>query len=241
MNRRARQTASIKRRARDGEPTMTQPVDSYTPLPCPHSPRLLSPFSIDHHGDYPLLDQILLDGPPLQQPWYNNSSPYTCQAAHRKALDQEAREQLAATAMAKLPYATASANDNTNDEENDTCAHEDDGGTLADSPSPGDRGTSSSQVRQRATPRHAAAQGSAAGAGDISRHPVWHPRRAGRLPDIAEEGVDEQAGVDVLAPEVEEGDTVIVEPRYLCSWDSYSPHDHSEGNALFNEADQTMD
>ena len=29
------------------EPTMTQPVDSYTPLPRPHSPRLFSPFSID--------------------------------------------------------------------------------------------------------------------------------------------------------------------------------------------------
>ena len=72
------------------EPTMTQPVDSYTPLPRPHSPRLFSPFSIDQHGDYPLLDQILLDGPPLQQPWYDDSSPYTCQAARRKAFDQEA-------------------------------------------------------------------------------------------------------------------------------------------------------
>ena len=147
--------------------------------------------------------------------------------------------------MAELPYATAtSANDNTDDnddEENDTCPQQDHGGALADSPSPGGRGASSSQVRQRATPRHAAPQGGATGAGDVPRHPVWHPRRAGRLPDIAEEGVDEQAGVAATAPEVERRDTVTVEPRYLCSWDTYSPHDHSEGDALFDEADQTMD
>ena len=131
---------------------MTQPVDSTTPLPYSHSPRLFSPFSIDRHGDYPLLDQILLDGLTLQQPWYDDSSPYTCQAARCKAIDQEAREQLAAAAMAELPYATAtSANDNTNDnndEENDTCTHQDDGGALADSPSPGDCGTSGPQMRQ---------------------------------------------------------------------------------------------
>ena len=198
----------------------------------------------------PLLDQILLDGPPLQQPWYDDSSPYTCQVAHREAarreaIDQEAREQLAAAALAKLPYATAtSANDNTDDndnEENDTCAHEDDCGALADSPSPGDRGASGLQVRQRAAPRHDSAQGGAPSAGDVPRHPVWHPRRTRRLPNIAEEGVDEQARVDTQTPEVEEGDTVIVEPHYLCSWDSYSPHDHSEGDALFDEVDQTMD
>ena len=53
--------------------------------------------------------------------------------------------------------------------------------------------------------------------------------------------MDEQAGVAAATSEMEEGDMVIVEPRYLCSWDSYSPHDHSEGNALFDEADQTMD
>ena len=53
--------------------------------------------------------------------------------------------------------------------------------------------------------------------------------------------MDEQAGVDAVTPEVKEGDTVIIEPCYLCSWDSYSPHDHSEGDALFDEADQTMD
>ena len=131
---------------------MTQLVNSNTPLPHPHSPCLLSPFSIDQYGDYPLLDQILLNGPPLQQPWYNNSSPYTCQAAHREAFDQEAREQLAAAAMAELPYATAtSANDNTDDnddEENDTCAHKDDRGALADSPPPSDCGASSMQVHQ---------------------------------------------------------------------------------------------
>ena len=147
--------------------------------------------------------------------------------------------------MAELPYATAtSANDDTddnNEEENDTCAYQDDGGALADSPSPGDCGTSSSQVRQQATPRHAAAQGGTAGAGDVPRHPIWHPRRAGRLPDIAEEGMDEQARMAVTTSEVEEGDTVIVEPHYLCSWDSYSPHNHSEGDALFDKADQTMD
>ena len=44
-----------------------------------------------------------------------------------------------------------------------------------------------------------------------------------------------------MPPEVEGRDSVIVEPRYLCSWDTYSPHDHSEGDALFDEADQTMD
>ena len=103
-----------------------------------------------------LLNQILCDGPPLQQPWYNDSSPYTCQAARREAFDQEAREQLAAAAMAELPYATAtSANDNTDDnddEENDTCPYEDDGGALADSPSAGGHGSGGSQVRQRAAP-----------------------------------------------------------------------------------------
>ena len=223
---------------------MTQPVDSTTPLSHPHSPRLLSPFSIDHHGDYPLLNQILLDGPMLQQPWYDDSSPYTCQVAHHEAVNQEAREQLAVAAMAELPYATAtSANDNidNDDEENDTCAHQDDCGALANLPSPGDCGASSAQVRQRATPQHAAAQGGAASAGDVPRHPVWHPCRTRCLPDIAEEGVDEQAGMAAMPSEVEEGDTVIVEPRYLCSWDSYSPHDHSEGDALFDEVDQTMD
>ena len=55
----------LKDRGETEEPTMTQLVDSNTPLPHPHSPRLLSPFSIDRHGNYPLLDQILLDGPPL--------------------------------------------------------------------------------------------------------------------------------------------------------------------------------
>ena len=147
--------------------------------------------------------------------------------------------------MAELPYATASpANDDTDDndnEENDTRADQDDSGALADSPSPGGGGASSSQVRQRAAPRHAAPQGGAAGPGDIPRHPVWHPRWAGRLPDIAEEGVDEQARMAATTSEVEGRNTVTVEPRYLCSWDSYSPHDHSEGDALFDEADQTMD
>jgi hypothetical protein len=72
------------------ELTMTQPVNSFTPPPHSYSPRLFSPFSIDHHGDYPLLDQILLNGLPLQQPWYNNSLPYTCQAARHEAINQEA-------------------------------------------------------------------------------------------------------------------------------------------------------
>ena len=62
-----------------------------------------------------------------------------------------------------------------------------------------------------------------------------------RSPDIAEEGVDEQARMETQTPEVEGGDSVIVEPRYLCSWDSYSSYDHSEGDALFDEVDQTMD
>ena len=140
---------------------MTQPVNSSTPLPHSHSPRLFSPFSIDHHGNYVLLDQILLDGPTLQQPWYNDSLPYTCQAARHEAVDQEAREQLTAAAMAKLPYATTtSANDNINDEENDTCTHQDDHGTLANLPSSSSGHASHSQVCQQATPQHAAPQGS---------------------------------------------------------------------------------
>ena len=53
--------------------------------------------------------------------------------------------------------------------------------------------------------------------------------------------MDEQAGVAATAPEVEGRDTVTIEPHYLCSWDTYSPHDHSEGDALFDEVDQTMD
>ena len=53
--------------------------------------------------------------------------------------------------------------------------------------------------------------------------------------------MDEQARVAETPPEVEGRDPVIIEPRYLCSWDSYSPHDHSEGDALFDEVDQTMD
>jgi hypothetical protein len=80
----------LKSREEVEEPTMTQPVNSTTPLPHPHSPHLLSPFSIDCHGDYLLLDQILLDGPTLQQPWYDDSSPYTCQAAHHEVVAQEA-------------------------------------------------------------------------------------------------------------------------------------------------------
>ena len=221
---------------------MTQLVNSSTPLPHPHSPRLLSPFSIDHHGNHPLLDQILLDGLTLQQPWYDDSSPYTCQAACCKAVNQKAQEQLAAAAMAKLPYATAtSANDDINDEENDTCAHQDDHGALADSPSPSGGCASSSQVHQRATPQHATPQGGAVGAGDIPHHPIWHPHRTRLLPDIAEEGMDKQTRVAATPPEVEGRDLVIVEPCYLCSWDSYSPHNHSEGDALFNKVDQTMD
>ena len=224
------------------EPTMTQLVDSTTPLPQPHSPRLLSPFSIDCHGDYPLLNQILLNGLTLQQPWYDDSSPYTCQAARREAVDQEVREQLAAAAMAKLPYATTtSTNDNIDNEENDTCTHQDDPGALADLPSSGGGRASSSQVCQRAAPQHATPQGGTTGAGDVPHHPVWHPCRTRHLPDIAEESVDEQTRVAATPPEVEGRDSVIIEPRYLCSWDSYSPHDHSKGDALFDEADQTMD
>ena len=94
-----------------------------------------------------LLDQILCDGPLLQQPWYNDSLPYTCQVACNKAIDQKVREQLTAAAMAKLPYATAtSANNDNNDEENDTCAHQDDHSTLANPPSASGGHASSSQV-----------------------------------------------------------------------------------------------
>ena len=126
---------------------MTQLVDSSTPPPHSHSPHLFSPFSIDRHGDYPLLNQILLDGLLLQQPWYDDSLPYTCQVAHCKAVNQEVQEQLAAAAMAKLPYTTAtSANDDNNDEENDTYTHQDDHGTLANPPSSSSGHASSSQV-----------------------------------------------------------------------------------------------
>ena len=224
---------------------MTQLVDSSTPQPHSHSPHLFSPFSIDCHGDYPLLNQILLDGPPLQQPWYDNNSPYTCQAARCKAVNQEVQEQLAAAAMAELPYATATSANNDNDDhsakENDTCAHQDDHGALADLPSPSSGCASSLQVHQQAAPRHTAPQGGTTGAGDVPHHPIWHPRQAGCLPDIAEESMDEQARVAATPPEVKGGDTVTIEPRYLCLWDDYSLYDHSEGDALFNEADQTMD
>ena len=128
---------------------MTQPVNFSTPPPHSHSPRLLSPFSINCHSNYLLLNQILLDGLPLQQPWYDNSSPYMCQAACHEAVNQEAREQLTTAAMAELPYATAtSANDNNNNKENNTCTHQDDGGAMADPPSPSSSSASSSQVRQ---------------------------------------------------------------------------------------------
>ena len=53
--------------------------------------------------------------------------------------------------------------------------------------------------------------------------------------------MDEQAGVAATTSAMEGRDMVTVEPRYLCSWDSYSPYDHSEGDALFDEADPTMD
>ena len=113
--------------------------------------------------------------------------------------------------MAELPYATAtSANDDNDNKENNTCAHQDDCGALANMPPPSDSRTSSAQVRQQAAPRHAAAQGGTTSAGDIPRHPIWHPHRTRRLPDIAEEGVDEQARMDTQTSEVEGGDTVIV-------------------------------
>ena len=162
--------------------------------------------------------------------------------ARRKAVDQEAQEQLAAAAMAELPYATAtSANDDNDDKENNTCAHQDDRGALADPPSSGGGHAGSLQVRQQAAPRHTAPQGGTIGAGDVLRHPIWHPRRSGHLSNIAAEGMDKQARVAATPPEVEGRDLVIVEPHYLCSWDSYSPHDHSEGDALFDKVDQTMD
>ena len=53
--------------------------------------------------------------------------------------------------------------------------------------------------------------------------------------------MDKQARVAAAPPEVEGRDPVIVEPHYLCSWGDYSPHGHSEGDALFNEVDLTMD
>ena len=227
------------------ELTMTQLVDSSTPLPHPHSPCLFSPFFINQHGDYPLLDQILLNGPLLQQPWYNDNLPYTCQAAHCEAIDQEAQEQLATAAMAKLPYAIATLANNNNDhhhaEENNTCTHQNDCGALANLPSPNDGHASSSQVRQQAAPQHVMPQGSVTDAGDIPHHPVWHPHQAGCLPHITEESMDKQAGVAPTSPEVESKDTVTIKPCYLYSWNDYSPHDHSKGDALFDKADQTMD
>ena len=221
---------------------MIQPVNSSTSLPRSHSPWLFSPFSIDCHGDYVLLDRILCNGLMLQQLWYDDSLPNMCQAACHKAFNQEAQEQLTAAVMAELPYATAtSANNNNNTKENNTCTHQDDHGALANAPPPSNSHASSAQVHQRTASRHATAQGSATGAGDVPCHPIWHPRRTRHLPDIAEEGMDEQARMAATPSEVEGRDPVIVEPCYLCSWDSYSPHDHSEGDALFNEADQTMD
>jgi hypothetical protein len=68
---------------------MTQ-SDNSTPLSPSHSPRSISPFSLDQYGDYLLLDQILLNGPTLNQPWFDDDSPYTCQVARREAIDQEA-------------------------------------------------------------------------------------------------------------------------------------------------------
>ena len=53
--------------------------------------------------------------------------------------------------------------------------------------------------------------------------------------------MDKQAEVAAMPPEVEGRDPVIVGPRYLCSWDNYSPYDHSKGDALFDKVDQTMD
>ena len=143
----------LKRKGSSEKHNMTQPVDSSTPQPHSHSPQLFSPFSIDCHGNYTLLDQILCDGPLLQQPWYNDSLPYTCQVACNKAIDHKVQEQLTVAAMAKLLYATTtSANNNNNDEENNTCAHQDNHGTLADPPSASSGHISSSQVRQQATP-----------------------------------------------------------------------------------------
>jgi hypothetical protein len=53
--------------------------------------------------------------------------------------------------------------------------------------------------------------------------------------------MNQQARVAPTPPEVEGRDIVTIEPHYLCSWNSYSPYNHSEGDALFNEVDQTMD
>jgi hypothetical protein len=221
---------------------MIQPVNSSTSLPRSHSPWLFSPFSIDCHGNYVLLDQILCNGLMLQQLWYDDSLPNMCQAACRKAFNQEAREQLTAAVMAELPYVTAtSANNNNNTKENNTCAHQDDHGTLANPPSPSGGSTSGSQVCQRTTPQYATSQGGATSSGDIPCHPIWHPCRIGCLSNIIEEGVDKQAGVASLPPEVKGRDTIIIEPHYLYLWDNYSPYDHSEGDALFDEADPTMD
>ena len=115
---------------------MTQPVNFYTPQPHSHSPWLFSPFSIDCHSDYLLLNQILYDGLLLQQPWYDDSLPYMCQAVCHEAVDQKAQEQLTAAAMAKLPYTSTSANNNNDTEENNICTYQDDGGALANLPSP---------------------------------------------------------------------------------------------------------
>ena len=143
--------------------------------------------------------------------------------------------------MAKLPYATTTlANNNNNNEENDTCTHQDDRGTLANPPSPSSGHASSLQVRQQAALQYTKPQGSTTGVDDIPCHPIWHPHQAGCLPDIIEEGIDQQAEVALLPPEVESRDIVTIEPHYLYSWDSYSPHNYSKGDALFNEADQIM-
>ena len=44
-----------------------------------------------------------------------------------------------------------------------------------------------------------------------------------------------------MPPKVKGRDMVTIESHYLCSWDDYSPHNHSKGDALCDEANLTMD
>jgi hypothetical protein len=216
------------------ERTMTQPVNS-TPLSCPRSSRSISPFSLDQYGDYPLLDQILVDGPTLEQPWFDDDSPYTCQAARREAVDQEARERLAAADMAQ-PSAGTNHEDPPNPD-----ADQDDGGALAYPGTSSDSGAVQSPLRQRAPAGDERSPPSPVGPSDLPTNAIRDVGGTGGDPHLARESLDHQAGVDHPAQEMAHDDMNTVESPHLCSWDTYSAYDHSEGDALYEPADPTMD
>jgi hypothetical protein len=221
------------------EHTMTQSKNS-TPPPRPHSPRTISTFSLNQYGDYPLLDQILLDGPMLEQPWFDDDSPYTCQAACRKAVAQEVRERLAMISLAQSDAGTDNATPANEDLPNPD-ADKDDGGALACPGSSSDSGTDQPPLRQRAPAGYERSPPSTVGPSDLFTHTIRDAGRAGSDPHLAREGLDHQVGVDHPTPEVAHHDMNAVESPHLCSWDTYSPYDHSKGDALYEQADLTTD